>query len=98
MTNLAKIDKLKEKLKKLEEQLEKEKEEAHKNLGEELVKQLDIDYDLLGTKKETKAVVEMIINELSSNPFSDETEKNSREEASENESISSVEENVTKQY
>ena len=51
MFSLAKIDKLQDKLRKLEEQIEKEKEEAHKGLGEELVKRLDLDYELLSTKK-----------------------------------------------
>lgn len=97
---MAKIDKLQEKLKKIEEQLEKEKEEAHKKLGEELIKQLGIDYELLGTKKEIKAVVEMIINELNMNPFSDESEEKSIEENPVSESVLSVEENEknTKQY
>jgi len=71
---LSKIERLQERLRQLEEQLEKEKEEAHKNLGEELVKQLDIDYELLSTKKDVKSVVEMIANELESNPFSDESQ------------------------
>jgi len=91
--SLAKIDKLQDKLRKLEEQIEKEKEEAHKGLGEELVKQLDLDYELLSTKKEIKSVVELIVSELNSNPFSNDIEKNETDISSDPEPVVSGQEN-----
>ena len=91
---MAKIDKLQDKLRKLEEQIEKEKEEAHKGLGEEeLVKRLDLDYELLSTKKEIKSVVELIVSELNSNPFSNDIEKNETDISSDPEPVVSGQEN-----
>lgn len=93
MFSLAKIDKLQDKLRKLEEQIEKEKEEAHKGLGEELVKRLDLDYELLSTKKEIKSVVGLIVSELNSNPFSNDIEKNETDISSDPEPVVSGQEN-----
>lgn len=93
MISLANIDKLQDKLRRLEEQIEKEKEEAHKGVGEELVKQLDINYELLSTKKEIKSVVELIVSELNSNPFSNDPGEKKSDTISEPEPVVAGQEN-----
>jgi len=82
---LVDISKKLEKIKQLEKQIEKEREKVNSNLGEELIQQLGIDYELLSTKKEIKEVVQDIKNSMNSNPFqtlkydekSSDTESNS---------------------
>lgn len=79
------ISKKLEKIEKLEKQIEEEKKTIHTNIGEELIQQLSIDYELLNTKKEIKEVVQDIKNSMNSNPFqtpkydekSSDTESNS---------------------
>ena len=79
------ISKKLEKIEKLEKQIEEEKKT---NMGEELIQQLGIDYELLSTKKEIKEVVQDIKNSMNSNPFqtpkydekSSDTESNSNKQ------------------
>jgi len=85
---LVDISKKLEKIEKLEKQIEEEKKTIHTNMGEELIQQLGIDYELLSTKKEIKEVVQDIKNSMNSNPFqtpkydekSSDTESNSNKQ------------------
>lgn len=63
-----------EKLKELEKQIEEAKSKIHSDFGEEIISELEIDYDLLERKKDIREAVQLIISELNKNPFSDKDE------------------------
>jgi len=63
-----------EQLKELEKQIEEAKSKIHSDFGEEIISELEIDYDLLEKKKDIKEAVQLIISEMNKNPFSDEVE------------------------
>jgi len=66
---MASIQSKLDRLQKLEEQIESEKEKIHSSFGEEVIKELNIDYESLDTKKEMKSVVQQIIDYLDSSYF-----------------------------
>lgn len=69
---MASIAKMSEQLEQLEKRIEEQKINSEQYLGEALIDVLDIDYELLSTKKDSKEVAEMIKNHLNSNPFANE--------------------------
>jgi len=66
---MANLDKLIERQHKISKQIEEEKEKAHKELGAELIKQFQISYDSISTKKDIKETIETIKGNLNQNPF-----------------------------
>lgn len=81
---MASISKMNEKLEQLEKKIEEQKQVSNEYLGEAIIDVLDIDYELLSTKKDSKEVAETIKNALKSNPFSnksiEEKDNNSEQE------------------
>jgi len=76
-----------EKLKELEKKIEEAKESIHSDFGELMISKLEIDYDLLERKKDIEEVVERIILEMNSNPFSENNnEEDNIEQIKENNS------------
>lgn len=73
---MASIKNLLERQKDLEKRIEEQKDKSHEYLGEEIIKELGISYELVSTKKDTKEVVEMIKESLSINPFKDDENEN----------------------
>jgi len=95
---MAKIAKLKEnirkkeeELRKTEEQLEERLDKVHSWLGESLVDELNIDYDLLNTKKDVQEVASLITAEMKSNPFLNSESENNQEIKFENSDLNEKE-------
>lgn len=61
---MANIDKLMSQYKELAERIEIEKEKVYTDLGKEIIEQLDIPFEDLGTKKDIKSVVTKIISAI----------------------------------
>ena len=72
---MAKVTRKLEQLENLKREIEEAKEKIHSDFGEEIISELEIDYDMLDRKKDIKEVVQMIISEMNSNPFSNDTNK-----------------------
>lgn len=61
---MANIDKLMSQYKELAERIEIEKEKVYTDLGKEIIEQLNIPFEDLGTKKDIKSVVTKIISAI----------------------------------
>ncbi|MGH2079653.1 hypothetical protein [Aerococcus urinaeequi] len=61
---MANIDKLISQYKELAERIEIEKEKVYTDFGKEIIEQLDIPFEDLGTKKDIKSVVTKIISAI----------------------------------
>lgn len=72
---MAKVTRKLEQLEILKREIEEAKEKIHSDFGEEMISELEIDYDMLDRKKDIKEVVQVIISEMNSNPFSNDTNK-----------------------
>lgn len=72
---MAKVTRKLEQLEILKREIEEAKEKIHSDFGEEMISELEINYDMLDRKKDIKEVVQMIISEMNSNPFSNDTNK-----------------------
>lgn len=61
---MANIDKLMSQYKELAERIEIEKEKVYTDFGKEIIEQLNIPFEDLGTKKDIKSVVTKIISAI----------------------------------
>lgn len=75
MSSLKNIQAKMEKMEKLEQEIQNTKNEIHKALGERLVQSLEIDYELLSSKKDIEAIADLISENTPKDLFSDSKEE-----------------------
>lgn len=63
-----------EQIEKLKNEIEEAKTEIHTTFGKKLITSLDLDYELLSSKKEINAVVDKIVKHLPNDLFNDSAE------------------------
>ncbi|MGE7365453.1 hypothetical protein ACQKKE_02245 [Desemzia incerta] len=74
MSSLKNIQSKMEQIEKLKKEIEEAKTEIHTTLGKKLITSLDLDYELLSSKKEIHTVVDKIVKNLPSDLFNDSNE------------------------
>lgn len=60
-----------EQIEKLQAEVEETKKEIHTTLGKKLIESLDLDYELLSSKKDISFAVDKIVNNLPNHLFTD---------------------------
>lgn len=80
---MANIDKLIAQYKELAERIEIEKEKVYTDFGKEIIEQLDIPFEDLGTKKDIKSVVTKIISAINTAELNTYLQENDTENLTE---------------
>ncbi|MGH2081549.1 hypothetical protein ACRCJU_09500 [Aerococcus urinaeequi] len=80
---MANIDKLIAQYKELAERIEIEKEKVYTDFGKEIIEQLDIPFEDLGTKKDIKSVVTKIISAINTAELNTYLQENDTENSTE---------------
>ncbi|SFH83527.1 hypothetical protein [Pisciglobus halotolerans] len=71
MSSLKSIQTKMDQIEKLKIEVEEAKKEIHTSLGERIIKSLELDYEMLSSKKDINSVVNRIVESLPDHLFTD---------------------------